>query len=282
MIEQTLTLAEIRNPTQRNFSQSVLWAKQMTMQDMKEADTALLPSPFRRRELLLMGSGLLMLVVCVVLDGIVNRQTGDPDYIAQAASRIESIPATIGDWESVEGTIDERERRLAEIVGAVRREYRNRNTGFSVTLTVLSGKAGPMTVHPPTACFQGVGYALRTPPSVTTLRDTDGQVSELNRASFSRSENHLSEVVRVFWGWSTEGNWEAPANPRLSLRGRPGLFKLYVVDRSTSVSDDLHQAEAFMEEALPVIRAALSSDSHGVTTKSQDDQTTTVSRLHLS
>ena len=209
------------------------------------------------REVVLMSSGLLVFLICAVINGAVNQSISDPEFLQQAAARLNQIPATIGNWESVDGTITDRERRMAEIIGAVRREYRHQNTGYSVTVTVLSGKAGPMIVHPPTACFQGVGYSLRSTQSVMAVKDHTGQVSELNHASFSREENELSEIVRVFWGWGTDGTWQAPANPRVTLRGHPGLYKLYVVDRSPGGADNLQQAESFMHDALPEIRAAL-------------------------
>ncbi|MCA9036680.1 MAG: exosortase-associated EpsI family protein [Planctomycetaceae bacterium] len=212
------------------------------------------------REFLLLGSGIVIVLACAIADYVLKAQTSDPFYLQQAAERIQNLPATIGDWTSTDGEISDREKRLADIEGSLRREYRHRSTGYSVMLTIISGKAGPMTVHPPTACFQGIGYSIRSVPTVAVVRDATGTSSELNRASFSREENDLSEVVRVFWGWSSDGNWQSPANPRFAFRGQPGLYKLYVVDRSSGGSNDLQQAEAFLHDALPVIRETLGAD----------------------
>ena len=81
--------------------------------------------------------------------------------------------------------------------------------------------------------------------------------SALNRAAFRLPDATSSDIVRVFWGWSDNGIWKAPKNPRLVFRGQPYLFKLYVVDRSLQQADDVKQAETFLEQALPVIRKGL-------------------------
>lgn len=214
-----------------------------------------------RRDLLLLSSGLALLLAGAAADLRLQNQTADPATLQSAAARLDQLPQVIGLWTSTPGQIDERERRVAEIVGAVRRDYRHSQTGYTVTLTILSGASGPMSVHPPTACFEGVGYTLSSSPRAVTITDRSGNTVTLNRASFLQSDASFAETVRVFWGWSTDGQWDAPANPRLAWRGEPSLYKLYVVDRSFSGDHELPQAEAFLEDALPVIRQQLSGSA---------------------
>lgn len=210
-----------------------------------------------RRDFALCASGLLALVGASGADAVLNHGLHDPAAVKAAATRLNSIPEQIGDWTSSLEAIDARERRIAEIVGSVRRSYRNSENGYVVSLTILCGAAGPMSVHPPTACFEGVGYELSSGPSVVTFADADDAPSSLNRAMFRLPGSQMTDVVRVFWGWSDDGRWTAPANPRLAFRGQPYLFKMYVVDRSLPQADDVRQSEAFLEEALPEIRKGL-------------------------
>ena len=154
-------------------------------------------------------------------------------------------------------TIDEREIRLGEISGYFRREFRHAETGRAVVLTILCGGAGPMSVHPPTACFEGVGYSLVSGPAVIGITDNDDITISLNKAAFRLQEEMTSDMTRVFWGWSADGTWDAPANPRIAYRGQPVLFKLYTVDRAWDSGDGLAQSETFLTDALPVIRRAL-------------------------
>lgn len=226
-----------------------------------------------RRDLLLCIAGISVVLLGSLADGALNMGLNNTAAIAEAAARLDALPETIGVWTSTLGSIDERERRVAEIAGAVRREYRNPQTGYVVNLTLLSGAAGPMSVHPPTACFEGVGYKLVSGPTVVTLtgaEDKPGtsnatgahdQTVSLNRATFLQPDSSLQETVRVFWGWSTDGKWEVPANPRLAFRGEPTLYKLYVIDRSGDSSHPIPQAESFLEVALPVLQKVLTSAS---------------------
>ncbi len=221
---------------------------------MSETETA---TSLSRRDFALCACGFLALLGASGADAVLNHGLHDPAAVKAAAARLDSIPERIGAWTSSVEAIDERERRMAEIAGSVRRTYRNSENGYVVSLTVLCGASGPMSVHPPTACFEGVGYELTSGPSVVTFSDADETQSSLNRATFRLPGSPTTDVVRVFWGWSDDGKWTAPANPRLAFRGQPYLFKLYVVDRSLSQADDVRQSEAFLEEALPEIRRGL-------------------------
>ncbi len=213
-----------------------------------------------RRDFALCAGGFFALLAASGADAVLNRGLNDPEAVRTAAARLNLIPEQIGLWTSSPEEIDEREKRLAGIGGSLRRTYRHAENGYVVSMTVLCGASGPMSVHPPTACFEGVGYELSSGPTVVTFKDADGGGafdSVLNRATFRLHDATSSDIVRVLWGWSDNGIWKAPENPRLTFRGQPYLFKLYVVDRSLQQADDVKQAETFMEQALPVIRRGL-------------------------
>ncbi len=218
---------------------------------------SLFQRPLNRRDLGLCISGLTMLLVAAVASAVLNEGLSDPAALSAAALRLQQIPGQIGAWTSAAEKIDDRELRLAEISAFIRREYRHAETGRAVSLTILCGPAGPMSVHPPTACFEGVGYSLISGPTVVGITDDTEQTISLKKASFRLQDSSLSEVVRVFWGWSIDGEWDAPGSPRMSYRGQPWLYKLYVVDRAYEATEDLAQSEAFLREALPEIRKAL-------------------------
>jgi hypothetical protein len=214
-----------------------------------------------RRDMFLCAVGLCVLLLGVVVEATLHRNLEDPELQRRAASCISEIPADIGNWNSRLLEIDDREKRIAGIAGSVRREYRNQHSGQTVVLTVLNGSAGPMSVHPPAACFEGVGYTLIAGPSVVDIRDDKGHAVTLNRAVFRQGDGAVSESVRVYWGWSTDGQWEAPANPRFTFRGEPNLFKVYVIDRNTGGTDKNSPGEAFIKETSPVIRHTLAKVS---------------------
>lgn len=215
-----------------------------------------------RRDFGLCLGGLAVLSVSAAADSLLNEGLSDPAVLNSAKESLSKIPETIGAWTSTPMTIDERELRLGEISGYFRREFRHAETGRAVVLTILCGAAGPMSVHPPTACFEGVGYSLISGPSVVGVTDAEDVTISLNKATFRPQGAMTSDVVRVFWGWSPNGEWDAPANPRISYRGQPVLFKLYTVDRAWDSGDGLAQSETFLTDALPVIRQALAASKN--------------------
>lgn len=222
-------------------------------------ETSTLP----KRDLKLIVVGIILLFCGRYADSAVNGLAGDGQAVLQqAVASIDRIPKTIGGWTSTDSTLSDREVEIAGIDGYIRRKYRDRRTGYTVHLTVLTGKSGPMSVHQPTACFEGVGYSLISGPTPTTVSHND-VASDFHKSSFRQGSTSLPEIVRVFWGWGTDGSWSAPANPRFAFRGEPFLYKLYVTDSwlEDTGRTPLPQIEAFIEEALPTIYAALNQSS---------------------
>lgn len=215
-----------------------------------------------RRDVLLMSSGVAMLCLGKLADSAVNGAgPADQQRLDAAVARLTSIPSTIGSWTSRDHELSQREIDVAGIQGYVRREFHSDKSGYTVFLTVLCGNAGPMSVHPPTACFQGVGYKLASGPVVTTLRSDESQdVHEFNKSAFRQQDASVPEVVRVFWAWSSSGIWQAPSNPRFAFRGNSWLYKIYVTDSSLEDPGQppLPQVEAFLQDALPVLTEVLS------------------------
>jgi hypothetical protein len=216
-----------------------------------------------RRDMVLIGVGLAILCVGKIADSAINS-VGSADVVElqTAALRLQAIPQSIGFWESTDNTLTEREIDAAGIAGYIRREYHNPATGYTINLTVLCGHSGPMSVHPPTACFEGVGYTLASGPSVTTVKSIEsGFVYEFNKSSFRQGDAAVPEIVRVFWAWAPNGEWAAPENPRIAFRGRPYLYKIYVTDRALEDHSNtaLPQIETFLKDALPALSEALGS-----------------------
>ena len=219
-----------------------------------------------KRDVILVVAGLAVLAVGSFADTAINGVDPTDDAAMSAAvDRLQSVPRVIGDWASTDSELTQQELNVAGIEGYIRREYRNQRTGFVVYVTILCGPSGPMSVHPPTACFQGVGYKLLTGPTPTSYSaesDTAQSSFGFNKCTFKQSGGQIAEFARVFWGWSDGENWSAPANPRLTFRSDPYLYKLYLVDRWLEETGrrSLPQIESFMDDALPVIAAALTSN----------------------
>lgn len=216
-----------------------------------------------KRDLILIAAGIGVLLVGQVADSAVNGVSqNDSKALEQAVARLYSVPKKIAQWESTSSELSPEEIKGASIAGYVRRQYRDPNTGYVVNLTILVGKSGPMAVHPPTACFEGIGYVMVAGPTPTTINHNDA-ASDFNKSSFRQSNVTLPTLVRVFWGWGTDGFWSAPENPRFDFRGQPYLYKMYVTDNwpEQTGRTPLPQIETFVQDALPTITNALNPNS---------------------
>lgn len=215
-----------------------------------------------RRDMILMTAGISALFVGKLADSSVNGfAVEDANALKDAAQRIANVPETIGNWTSTSSTLTEREIEVAGIEGYLRREYRNEKNGYRVNVTLLCGHSGPMSVHPPTACFEGVGYTMIAGPTIVSVKHSNMLPGEMNKSSFRQGNASVPEIVRVFWGWGTDGGWSAPTNPRFKFRGQSFLYKLYVTDSwlEDTGRTPLPQIEAFLEDAMPGISVALGS-----------------------
>ncbi|MCA9047150.1 MAG: exosortase-associated EpsI family protein [Planctomycetaceae bacterium] len=249
--------ARVANASVTNTSASASSA------DLPDAQSAAVRSVMSRRDVVIVLAGIAVMCFGQLADSHINPfSSTDPAVMLTAVEHLRRVPDQIGTWSSVDGKLTEEEIQAAGIEGYLRREYRDQTTGYRVNMTLLCGLAGPMSVHPPTACFEGVGYTLCAGPLVVTTSDASvvgGPAAEFNKSAFRQGDTSFPELVRVFWAWGSDGHWQAPQNPRLEFRGQPYLYKLYVTDRSMDApgSTPLPQAETFLEAVLPALSEAL-------------------------
>lgn len=204
--------------------------------------------------------GTLLLVGSGLVHGMWTGRWQSAESLARAASAVDLVPKTIGDWDTVRETeVSDEEKKVAELAGSLARQYRNRRTGDVVSLLLMCGKPGPISVHPPTACYTGLGY--QQVGSTRTHRCSTGEQETLARhefqtAQFASPKRGDSLQPRIYWSWSVNGVWHVPDNPRLSFAGGPALFKIYVAFESDDVTKSKVKLppERFLEELLPVLR----------------------------
>jgi hypothetical protein len=227
----------------------------MTSGHSSQSQSELSTAGFSRRELLLGLSGIGLLTTAAFWGERLQRQLVNPAALAHAAERLSKIPERIGDWSSTTRELPAHEARLAEVTAGFRNDYRRSRSNDVVTLTVLCGPAGPLSVHPPEACLEGLGWQLSLGPVIVS--PVAG--TRLHKAAFEPPEFSGTSTLRVVWGWSTGGAWDVPDYPRLAYRGQAALFKLYAVSRDLRGGRDSELAESFLADALPVISEALQS-----------------------
>lgn len=200
-----------------------------------------------------------MILSAGIVHGLVSGRWGDPRQLDTALGRLETVPASFGDWTSEDLTIPESQLRIGEIDGYISRIYRHPD-GRAVNLLIVGGRPGPISVHTPDICFQGAGFRMRGTPQTRSVPLVAGEPPvELQTADFTKSDAALTTHLRVFWGWSAAGAWTAPSNPRLAFAGHPYLFKMYLTralgEPGESLDDDV--SLQFLHDLMPHLRRDL-------------------------
>lgn len=153
-----------------------------------------------------------------------------------AVARLAQFPYEIGTWKGEDADVDRATLQRAGIAGGIVRRYRDARTGLILTVMLVCGRPGPVSVHTPDVCYEGAGYDLAAPPS--------SPIPEFLAATMVRPDAAITDRLQVYWSWNATGRWEVPASPRLTFGAKSYLYKLYVIRSSPSASDDLASSPA--------------------------------------
>lgn len=226
----------------------------------------------------------LLAIALVAISGYVHGAwTGrwqSAEVLARAAETVKQVPKTIGDWDCVqENQLTQEELDLASVAGYVSRQYRNRRTNETVQFVLMCGPAGPIAVHPPTACYTGLGYQQvgETVPYRCALQDGTSAVGNaFQTARFESPRRGDTVQPHIYWAWSTNGRWQTPESPRLAFVGSPVLFKAYVAFETDAgvKSNGQSPAAAFLDVALPVLQERVFGVAPSAETAAQSEHIT--------
>lgn len=202
----------------------------------------------------------LLVMVTVVSSGVVHgiwtNRWASSAALEQAAARMDGLPWALGDWDGQPTELDERQLAVADVAGHLARRYVNRRTGAVVTVMLLCGRPGPVSVHTPEVCYRGAGHqqvgARRKYPGVTQGNEFWGTQFEKRRAS-------VPEHLRILYAWNATGAWEASDSPRSHFARAPALYKLYVIRQLPREDEPLEDdpAAEFLRALVPALQKCL-------------------------
>jgi len=69
--------------------------------------------------------------------------------LQSAADKLGRVPLNVGDWVGKDSPLDPRQAKIGQISASVSRHYVNSKTGQAVTILLVSGRPGPISVHTP-------------------------------------------------------------------------------------------------------------------------------------
>lgn len=183
---------------------------------------------------------------------------------ALSAARLANVPSTIGDWVGADTEIDARQLARAEAVGHLSRRYLHRGTGAEVSVLIICGRPGPVSVHSPDICYGGIGFQTTKAPGRHKVEgETETPGAEFFWANFVKQDPVAAAHLRIYWAWKAGRGWQAPDNPRLTYGAAPALYKLYLIYRPAPGVEppDHDPCLDFMRVFLPELEKALSSTS---------------------
>jgi hypothetical protein len=186
--------------------------------------------------------------------------------VEDAVVRLEGVPMILGDWQGRPLQLDREELAVAGIAGSVARRYENHRVNAAVSVLLVCGRPGSISVHTPDICYAGAGFEPIRPVGVLSLPlKPSGPPETFRDAVLGKTTMAVPTYLRILWSWSAAGAWETPDNPRLAFAPRQVLYKLYVI-REMATSDeriDDDPSTEFLRILLPALERSLFGHESG-------------------
>jgi hypothetical protein len=210
---------------------------------------------------LLSATAILAILCCGVVHGLWTDRWGAGPEPIWAAAMLERLSLTLGDWEG--RSIDQDNDQPEGVTGCLIRYYTHRHTGQGVTMFLVCGRPGPVSIHSPDACYVASGFEMDTPtifPIPSTIKGVEG---EFRTACFRKIRSSGQKNLRIFWSWNATDGWSVPADPRSTFVHHPVLYKLYLIREMASEMESLHDDPCvdLMRHLLPELQETLFGNS---------------------
>ena len=193
------------------------------------------------------------LVACGIVHGFWTDRWAPPAETARAAERLNAIPLELGEWdgETLEVKADE---AGAGVAGCIKRRYVNRKTGTTISLFLVCGRPGPVSIHTPEVCYGASGFLVNVRDRYESPAGDGMWKTDATRANATEQTR-----LRLYWGWSDGSSWMAANDARVQFARRPVLHKLYVVRELSGLneSSQTEPCEEFLSLLLPALRRSL-------------------------
>ncbi|MBX7074754.1 MAG: EpsI family protein [Pirellulales bacterium] len=184
--------------------------------------------------------------------GYLTNRWNRSDGMAAAADAVEALPTSIGPWEAQHSSeLTEEVVRTLQCAGYVSRTYIHQQTGQRVTVAVLVGPAGPISVHTPEVCYSSRDYQIVEKAQRQSFPSSEAAPAELWSVTLQAPGGDDS-MLRVYYGWSAGKGWQAPDNPRFTYRGGV-LYKVQVASPHAAGATSSDNCREFLELFLPIL-----------------------------
>lgn len=196
-----------------------------------------------------------LVVFSGVVAGLWTNRWGLSLSVEEAAARLQEVPTTLEGWESTPVAVPERALQIGEIGGHYARRFINRRTGAAVSVLMVVGRAGPITVHTADICYPGGGWQQIG----RTKYQHGDRLAQFDVLDLTKSTGTLPTQLRIYMAMGSKGAWSYPDNPRLAFAGQSALYKIYVTYEAPKLDDPVEKGPAveLIQALLPQLQEKL-------------------------
>jgi hypothetical protein len=203
-----------------------------------------------------------LLLAYGVAEGLWTDRWGLSPELAQAAGKLDQVPKTVGLWEGQDQELEPRVVRQAELRAHLLRRYTHRQTGETLTVLLVCGRPGPVTVHGPEVCYPGAGFFPAQPRARHEV-EAEGlsRPAEFWTERFEKG-GAAPEYLQLYYGWNPGTGWAAADNPRWHFARARALYKLYVVRQVPRADEPAEQdpVPGFLRLFVPEVDRCLAAN----------------------
>jgi hypothetical protein len=136
------------------------------------------------------------------------------------------------------------------ISGYTFRRYVHRGSGNVVTVALMCGRPGPVSIHTPDVCYGASGYNVGSPHRTVV----PGNNGEFWTADAVKPSATGDTKLRLYWSWNDGSGWLAAENARQTFPRSHVLHKLYVIrELTTPQSEENEPCLRFVQAFAPVL-----------------------------
>ena len=123
-----------------------------------------------------------------------------------------------------------------------------------MTIALVCGRAGPVSIHTPDSCYTASGYDFGKQVPVTVAPSLNFWTADAVRLKATEETR-----LRLFWAWNPGNGGTAPDDSRTAFARCPVLHKLYVLRELNSLSEPIKDDPAltFLRVLLPELDTRL-------------------------
>jgi hypothetical protein len=154
-----------------------------------------------------------------------------------------NMPLVIGDWKGEALSRGEGDDPKNSVINT---RFTNRLNGRWMLTAITSGRAGRVAIHDPEHCYLGSGYKVVDAVRQESFELASGRTARFWTGHFEKTKPSGIESIRIYWGWTLDGQWQAPDYPRLLFAGKAQLHKLYMI-HPVSVEDEREDTSPYRD-----------------------------------